>query len=125
MPKKKATILLVEDDPMQIMMYEEQLLNQGYKVLTALGEPEALAHAEKKPDLVFLDLLLGNYDGIDILKKIRKNPKTKDLKVVILTNFQKNGLKLEALKLGVLDFVVKSSIIPKELSAKAEEYLKD
>jgi len=124
MPKKKATILIVEDDPMQVMMYKEQFLNQGYNVLTASNEKDALIQTEKKPDLVFLDLLLGNFDGIEILQKIRDNAKTKDLRVIILTNFQKNGLKTKALKLGALDYLVKSSLIPKELVEKAEQYLK-
>lgn len=109
---------------MQIMMYQEQFSSEGYDVLTANNEEEAIAQLAKKPDLVFLDLLLGNSDGIEILRKIRKDPKIKNLKVVILTNFQKNGLKLEASKLGILDFLVKSSLVPKELAEKTKEYLK-
>ncbi len=125
MPKKKATILLIEDDPAQIMMYQEQFLNADYNVLTASNEKDALIQAEKKPDLIFLDLLLGNSDGIEILKKIRDNSKIKNLKVVILTNFQKNGLKMQALKLGALDYLVKSSMVPKELADKIKKYLKN
>lgn len=123
MPKKKETILFIEDDPAQVMMYEAQFSGAGYNVLTASNEVDALVQAKKKPDLIFLDLLLGNSDGIEILEKIRKDKEIKDSKVLVLTNFQKNELKSRASELGVLDFVVKSSIIPKELLNIAEKYL--
>lgn len=123
MPKKKATILLVEDDPAQTMMYEAELSSKGYNILTAKNEEEALAQVAKKPDLVFLDLLLGNSDGAQILAKIRKNPKTKSQKVVILSNFQKNSLKTKCMDLGALDFLVKSSLVPREIAEKVEDYI--
>lgn len=122
--KKKATILIVEDDPMQSMMYETQFTNDGYNVITANDEATALEQVQKKPDLVFLDLLLGNSDGIEILKKIKKDTKTKNLKVVILSNFQKKGLKSQCKRAGALDFLVKSSFIPKEVEEIAKKYIK-
>ncbi len=125
MKTKKAKILFIEDDPTQLMMYEAQAKIKGYEVVSAQNKEDALkAVKEKKPDLVFLDILLGKSKGTEILKKIKSNSKTKKIKIVVLTNFQKQGLKNECEKMGIEDFLIKSSFIPKEIVDRIDKYLK-
>lgn len=121
---KKSTILLIEDDPMQIIMYELEFKNFGFKVLTANNSKDGFELAKsKKPDIILLDLLLGEDRGIDILKNIKTDLKTKELKVVIMTNFMKKGLAEECLGLGASDFIIKSDFTPKELVQKIESLI--
>ena len=121
----KSKILLIEDDPDQVLMYSLVLQNAGYDVLTGSDEKEVLELSKKeKPKLIFLDLLLGKgTDGINILRSLKKNNQTKNLKVVVLTNFNKKGLKEECLKLGAIDFLNKDRLVPSDLVIKLEKYL--
>lgn len=124
MAKQKIRVLFIEDDPAQLMMYETQAKNKGYEVITAQNKEEALEAIQKKPDLVFLDILLGNSNGTEILKRIKENSKTKKLRVVILTNFQTRGLRNKCEKMGVVDYVIKSGFVPKEIVDRIEKYLR-
>lgn len=66
-----STILLVEDEPLQSQLYAEELSDCGYEVLTASNGTQALQQAaEKRPDLVVLDLNLVGIDGLQILEKL-------------------------------------------------------
>ena len=124
MSKQKIKILFIEDDPSQLMMYETQAKRKGYEVITAQNQEEALEAVQKKPDLIFLDILLGNSKGTEILKKIKEKSETKKLKVVVLTNFQTTGLRRECEKMGALDYLIKSGFVPKEIVDRIEKYLK-
>jgi len=65
------TILVVEDDTNQRALYEEELVDEGYSVLTAGDGKEALAHVQtKKPDLVILDINMPVMDGLDTLSQL-------------------------------------------------------
>jgi len=121
-PKK---ILLIEDDPDQVLMYEMELTKAGFNIFTARCGNEAFGIIKKeKPDLVFLDLLLGPEKGRDILAAIKTDAEMKKTKVVILSNFNQKDLPILVKKEGAFDFLNKSEYVPKELVAKAKEYLK-
>ena len=73
-------------------------------------------------DIVLLDILLkGNENGMKILKTIKENPKTKDIPVVMFTNYTKKEVQDEAKKLGALDFIVKSETTPKMVAERVKE----
>lgn len=119
-----SKILLVEDDPMQVAMYEVELSNHGWQVSSAKNGQTALEMIKKElPDLVLLDLLLPDLDGKEVLKQIKSNPFSKDLKVMILSNYKKAGLAEECKALGALDFWLKSNYLPKEIAEKVGEIL--
>jgi DNA-binding response OmpR family regulator len=116
---------MVEDDPDQVLMYEMELTKAGFNVFTAKCGSEAFAIIKKeKPDLVFLDLLLGPEKGRDILAAIKADKEMKKTKVIILSNFNQKDLPAIVRKEGAFDFLNKSEYIPKEVAAKAKEYLK-
>ena len=124
MPLPKRKILLVEDNPDQAEIYVMELKTAGYEVIHTLDATEAPILAEReKPDLILLDLMLGNLSGLDILKQIKENRATKNIKVVALTNFrEKELLEDERLK-GVYDYIYKPEFTPRELVRKIREYL--
>ena len=122
MATAKKTILLVDDDPFIIRMYQVKLQNDGYKVNTASNGGEALLQIMKeKPDIVLLDVMMPKMNGVETLKALKKDSKTKEIPVIILTNLGDNQKDVEsAKKLGALDYLVKSEVDLKQLSERVK-----
>jgi len=126
------TILLVEDDPNISEIYSTQFRNEGYRVIVANSVQMALEKIKNNyPDLLILDLNLnkslpGPKDGLSILKTIRQNPKTKDLKVIVASNYsEKEYPELSELsQLGVIKFFLKIETLPEEITNSIKEILK-
>ena len=86
MTKEMKTILLIEDDKSLNKIITMKLENASYCVVSRETAEESLLYLDKKlPDLVWLDLYLPGMDGFEFLEKVRGNPKTKDLKVVVVS----------------------------------------
>ena len=82
---KKKHILVIDDDPMMLKLVNEQL-HEKYNVATAISGKLALSFLEKKEtDLILLDYEMPVDNGVEVLKKLRANPATKDIPVVFLT----------------------------------------
>lgn len=125
MPRKKTQILIIEDDPMQVLMYTIEFEQFNYNVLLAKDGKSGIKSIEKNsPKLILLDLLLGDMKGTDVLRSLQNSGKIKDINIVIMTNFTKKGLAEECIELGARDFLVKSEYTPRELVKKVtNEYL--
>ena len=81
------SILLVEDDPFLIDIYSTKLKEAGFSVKIAIDGKEALKKVKKDiPDLLILDIVLPNFNGWEILRKIERDDQLKALKVIILSN---------------------------------------
>lgn len=120
----KKKVMLVEDDPTQSMMYELEFTNHGYLVVIAENGAKALKLAAKEqPDIIFLDMILGDMSGLELLKKLKADPVTKKIKTVVLSNLQKKEIIDEAKALGALDFLVKMHFFPKDVVLRSEKYL--
>jgi two-component system phosphate regulon response regulator PhoB len=89
-------ILLVEDSKFLRMATERALARAGYEVSSASDGDEGLRMVrEKLPDLILLDMLLPKMSGPDVLKALKKDPKTKGIPVVVLSGLsQKNAVRL-------------------------------
>jgi len=121
----KAKILFIEDDPDQIYLYETKFRLEGYNLISAVNGTEGLKIAEiEKPELILLDIRLFDEDGIIVLKKLKKNVKTNNIPVIVFTNFDKEETVKQALKLGALDYVIKSKVVPSDIVNKVREVLK-
>src|SRR5689334_21602869 len=80
-------ILLVEDDSFIVDIYAKQFKKEGYHVDVALDGAAALEKIKNsKPDLLILDLLLPKIEGWEVLRHVRANPLTKDVKVIVISN---------------------------------------
>ncbi|MFA4941508.1 MAG: response regulator [Patescibacteria group bacterium] len=123
MGKKK--ILIVEDDQMIASMYKTKFEADGFDCLMANEGPSGLEMVKKeKPDLVMLDVMLPQLDGFSILKEIKSDSKTKGTPVIMLTNLGTEEDKAKGQKMGAIDYLVKASLTPAEISKKIKEYLK-
>ncbi len=113
---KKATILVVEDDPALNEAYNMILRSAGYDVMTAYNGQEALEVLKdaKDPDIIFLDLRMPVMDGIGFLKEYHpeKHPHTT---IIVFSNYDARAEVDEAYKLGAHRYVLKARAAPKEL----------
>ena len=121
--EKQIQALIVEDDPDQVMLYLTKFMIEGVTTIATDNEWDTMQYLLGGGfDIVLLDILLkGNENGMKILKTIKENPKTKDIPVVMFTNYTKKEVQDEAKKLGALDFIVKSETTPKMVAERVKE----
>lgn len=102
-----ATVLVVDDEP-DMRNFLVSMLNKNYSVLQATDGLQALNLVrETLPDLVLLDLMLPEIDGLEVCSKIKQDPETQAVKVILLTARTDESSKLTALKNGADDFLTK------------------
>ena len=103
-------IIIAEDDRGTALVVKRQLESQGYTVFTAGNGQEALKiFAKQSVDLLITDVVMPRMDGVDLYAAIKKNPKTRDIPIIIVTD--KQMFKESFTTLGVSNFVEKSSDI--------------
>ncbi len=113
---QQGTILIVEDNPGFRFCYRTVLEAEGYTVLEAEDGAEGWEMAQTKtPDLILLDLMLPKLHGFEVLERIRANPLTSSIPVVILTVNEDPKDRQKGLKLGANDYFVKGSDSPKHI----------
>lgn len=102
------TILLVEDSKMLRITSTRALVKAGYEVITAADGEEALRMAhEHTPHLILLDMMLPKITGLDVLRGLKSDARTRDIPVIVLSGLsQANGDKL--IKEGAAAFFEKS-----------------
>jgi CheY-like chemotaxis protein len=87
MNQPKKIILITEDEPPMLRILTDALMDSGFETLQAKNGQDGLALAlEKHPDLVLLDLLMPNMDGLTMIQKLRTDGWGKNVPVIILTN---------------------------------------
>ena len=101
-------VLLVDDDPLVLRMYQEGLARQGVQVEAASSGSAAVeALRSRTPEVVVLDLMMPQFTGVDVLKFIRSDERLKALPVVVLSNSYTNGLAADVAALGVQKALLK------------------
>lgn len=101
-------ILAVDDDQEILALVQRVLEGRGYRVrLADSGEQALKILREKKPDLVLLDLLMPNKDGLEICKIIKSEEETRDIPVVILSSRDEEADIVVGLELGADDYITK------------------
>lgn len=118
-------ILLVEDDSDLLFLMNKKLTDAGFDVVTSETGADALERVVKDtPELVLLDILLPDIDGLTVLSEISKNPKTKDLPVIILSNLADQGSFDQAAAIGKYEYLVKAKTDMNELVKHVKKKLK-
>jgi len=109
MTQKKKTVLLIEDETALQEAVKMKFKKKGIEVLSAeTGEKGLSLLKKKKADLVWLDILLPGIDGLEVLKRIRKAQKTKNLPVLVVSVSSGQEKIRQAFALNVIDYLVKS-----------------
>ncbi|MEQ1743715.1 MAG: EAL domain-containing protein [Candidatus Nitrotoga sp.] len=108
MTPHQATILIVDDEPRNRDLLEALLKPEGYLTVTANSGEEALAMvAEMPPDLILLDVMMTGINGYDVAAKLKANPDTRNLPIIMLSALGDRGSKLAGLNAGAEDFLTK------------------
>ena len=113
----KYNVLAVDDIPLNLVLVQKMLSRFNFKLRTAKSGQEALdAVAEQKPDLILLDLMMPGIDGFEVIRRLRENPSTADIQIVILSALNSNEDVVKGFKAGANDFIMKPIIMEKLLS---------
>ena len=103
-----GTVLVVDDIPANLKLLEAKLLNQYFEILTASDGETALEIAEaKQPDIILLDVMLPGMDGFETCQRLKKNPKTNHIPVIMVTALSDSADRVRGLQCGADDFLTK------------------
>lgn len=120
----RGSILIVEDDKFLRELFVRKLFSEGFEVDSAIDSDEAFdVLSKKKPDVIFLDLILPGMDGFEILARIKKDDTIKNIPVLVISNLgQKEDID-KAMQLGATDFLVKANFTLDEIIARVLQIL--
>ena len=117
-------VLIVDDEEHIVELLQFNLVNAGYKVITANNGLDALKKVkENKPDLLLLDLMLPGMDGLDVCKEIKRDKETSKTSIIMLTAKSEELDKILGLELGADDYITKPFSI-RELLARVKAVLR-
>ena len=120
----KSRILLVDDEEDILEFLSYNLIKEGYKIKTASNGKSALKILEKfNPDLIILDVMMPEMDGIEVCENIRKNEKNDDVLILFLTARSEDYSELAGFSAGADDYITKP-IKPKLLVSRVNAILK-
>lgn len=113
----RFNVLAVDDIPLNLLLVQKMLSRFNFTIRTASGGQQALdAVAEKKPDLILLDLMMPGIDGFEVIRRLREDPDTADIQIVILSALNSNEDVVKGFNVGANDFIMKPIIMEKLLS---------
>jgi len=116
-------ILCVDDSPTALLVLQMELQDLGFEVSTAINGRQAVERtSELIPDLVLLDYIMPELDGIEALKLIRANPETESIPVILVTTRTEAEIRARGLEAGANDYVSKP-VHGMELRAKIFDIL--
>lgn len=120
--KSAKTILIVEDDKFLRDMLVNKFEDAGFQVNAATtGEDAFKMLARRKPNLITLDLLMPDVDGLQVVQKLKTDPGTSGIPILILSNLMEKGDIDRAMAAGAAYYMVKANSTPNEIVARAKE----
>jgi phosphate regulon transcriptional regulator PhoB len=120
----KTTVLVVEDDADIVELLEYNMRTAGFDVLAATDGYTALSVArEKHPDLIVLDLMIPELDGLEVCRELKRGVETRSIPVIMLTARGEEVDRIVGLELGADDYVVKP-FSPRELLLRIRAVLR-
>ena len=117
--------MLVEDDKFLSRMYVDKLSQEeGFKIQAwASGEAAWPAIQKEKPDLILLDIILLDMNGVQLLKRLKQDKELQNIPVLMLTNLNDKDYINEALSLGADGYLIKAHFTPNEVVDKIKQIL--
>ena len=113
----KYNLLAVDDIPLNLVLVQKMLSRFNFQLRTASSGQQALdAVAEKKPDLILLDLMMPGIDGFEVIRRLRENPATANIQIVILSALNSQEDIVKGFNMGANDYIMKPIIMEKLLT---------
>ena len=120
-----AKILIVEDDLLVSRMYQRAFISEGFNVDLAANGREGLKKAQEgRPDLVLLDIMMPEMNGLEVLSALKTDEALKAIPVVVLTNLSGTRDAEAAMAKGAAEYLVKSEYKPREVVIRVKSHLK-
>lgn len=117
-------VLIVDDEVELAQIFETSLKGAGYDIRVANDGKTALSTAQSEPfDLILLDQMMPDLSGNEVLKTLKANEATKNIKVAMLTNFGHDTMVKDALMAGAADYILKYQISAEDIVAKVKSLL--
>ena len=115
-------VLMVDDVPLNLLVVTKMLSRFDFRIRTASNGVEALRKVdEEKPDLILLDILMPEMDGSEALTRLRANPRTADIRIVLLSALNSTADIIKGFNLGANDFITKPIIMEKLISCVSDQ----
>ncbi len=117
-------ILIIEDEEVLLGLIRRKLNQEGYQVDIAKDGQEGLEKMkESKPDLILLDIIMPKMGGFEVMEKVSKDEKLKNIPIIIISNSGQPVELERAKKLGVKDWLIKTDFDPQEVVDKVKKQL--
>lgn len=118
-------ILIIEDDIVLSRMYQKKFAHEGFEVAAAYSGGEGLQKAPmEKPEVILLDIMMPAVDGFAVIRTLKKDEKTRDIPIIILTNLGTSPIFIdEAKRLGVQEYLIKYKTSAAEVVAAVKRAL--
>ena len=117
-------ILLVEDDNALIDIYTIIFTKYNFTIEVAENGQECLDKVKDfQPDLILLDIMMPVMNGLQVLEKLKQDPQTNNIPVIMLSNIAETKEETKAIDLGALQYLVKSQYLPNEIVNIVKEAL--
>lgn len=119
-------ILTIDDDQALLAILGATFKKEGYETVEASDGHSGLNHAKiDAPNLILLDQVLPDISGNEVLKELKLDEKTKDIPVIMLSNFSQEELVKQAINEGASDYVFKYQVEPQDIVNKVKDVLND
>jgi two-component system cell cycle response regulator len=119
-----AKVFIVEDDPLMLRMYQKIFTFEKYEVETAGDGEEAITKvAAVNPTIILLDVMMPKMNGLQVLERLKSDPATKHIPVIMLTNLAGQQDAETALAKGAVKYIIKSEHEPKEIADMVKEII--
>jgi len=120
----QARILIVDDEPMNVKLLVAQLEGNSYEIIQAFGGREALEKAfAQHPDLILLDVMMPDMDGYAVTHKLKNDPQTSAIPIILITALSGTHDKIQGLEMGAEEFLNKP-VSNTELIARVKSMLR-
>ncbi len=117
-------VLSIEDDAFLSSLVSGKLIESGFSVITAGTGHDGLSKAKsEKPSLILLDIMLPDMGGFEILEKLKSDPETSSIPVIILSNLGGRDEIERGVKLGASSYLIKSNILPHEVAEMVQSQI--
>ncbi|MFZ2226717.1 MAG: response regulator [Candidatus Moraniibacteriota bacterium] len=122
----QINVLFIEDDPDQLFLFGKSFELTNVLTQPATTEEEVFRFLSLLDyDIVLLDVMLRHENGLDIMEKLKKDKRAKDLPFFVFTNTDKKEFRDRAEKLGANAYIIKSETLPQEMAARIRKFVEE
>ena len=119
----RSRILIVDDDPLNVKLLAAKLPSEEYEIIRSYNGQDALGKVEEHaPDLILLDIMMPGLDGYEVTRRLKNNPQTRDIPIILITALYETCDKVKGLESGADEFLNKP-VDTAEIQARVKSLL--